>query len=194
MKRRVLPAPREFVLRLGKEPNELKKKLLLVGYLSARLSEKGGTTFLVGGQAVETYTGGVFTTGDIDITTTEAEAAEGLLARLGFTKEGLVWVSARLGAAVHMVASYPGRSLKARTIEVNGYSVKVVGVEDLIVDRLAAAKFWKSERDEEQARALLNTFRKSIDYGYLEKTAAEENVRDLLKRVRGKIGRHRPKG
>jgi predicted nucleotidyltransferase len=93
-----------------------------------------------------------------------------------------------------MVASYPGRSLKARTIEVNGYSVKVVGVEDLIVDRLAAAKFWKSERDEEQARALLNTFRKSIDYGYLEKTAAEENVRDLLKRVRGKIGRHRPKG
>jgi len=171
---------------LGREPNELKKKLLLLGYLSERVSKKGGCIFLVGGEAVETYTGGVFTTGDIDITTTEQQPTEELLAKMGFNKEGMIWVSPRIGMAVHIVASYPRRSLRARTIEVDGYSVKVVGVEDLIVDRLAAAKFWKSERDLEQARAILGSFRDSIDYGYLKGIAAEENVQDYLGRAKRK--------
>ena len=139
MKRRGIPAPRKFASQVAKEPNELKKKLLVVGYLSRRVSEKGAKIFLVGGQAVETYTGGVFTTGDIDITTTDTKATEALLGGLGFAKEGMIWVSDRLGMAVHLVASYPRRSLRARTIEVDGYSVEVIGVEDLIVDRLAAA-------------------------------------------------------
>jgi hypothetical protein len=82
--------------------------------------------------------------------------------------------------AVHLVASYPRRSVRHRTFEVDGYLVKVVGVEDLVIDRLCAAKFWNSERDAEQAKALLDVFRDSIDEGYLEETARAENVHDLL--------------
>jgi hypothetical protein len=191
MKRRRPVAPREFIRRLAGEQNELKRKLLLVGYLSDRLARNKGTIFLVGGQAVETYTGGVFTTGDIDITTTDTQATEVLLLKLGFDKEGIVWVSPRLGMGVHLVASYPRRSLRARTIGVDGYSVRIVGVEDLVVDRLSAAKFWKSERDFEQARALLNTFRDSIDYGYLKAVAREEKVGDYLRRARKRSSRRR---
>jgi hypothetical protein len=189
-----LPAPGEFVRRLKREPNELKKKLLLLGYISARLSKKGGTVFLVGGQAVETYTGGVFTTGDIDITTTDEGGTEALLSKLGFARKGMVWVSPLLGLAVHLVASYPRRSLRARTLEAGGYSIKVVGVEDLIVDRLAAAKFWKSERDMEQARALLSVFRGSVDRGYLQRIAREEVVDDFLERARRGLPRRRHGG
>ena len=189
MKRRGTPAPRKFASQVAKEPNELKKKLLVVGYLSRRVSEKGAKIFLVGGQAVETYTGGVFTTGDIDITTTDTKATEALLGGLGFAKEGMIWVSDRLGMAVHLVASYPRRSLRARTIEVDGYSVEVIGVEDLIVDRLAAAKFWKSERDLEQARVLLNVFRGSIDRDYLAKAAEEAMVEDALGKIKKKGAR-----
>lgn len=177
-------APGRFVAELRREPNELKKKLLLVGYLTERLSKAGETVFLVGGQAVETYTGGVFTTGDIDITTTDRKAAESLLAKMGFSKEGMIWVNARLGIAVHIVGSYPTRSEKSRTIEVGRYSVRIVGVEDLIVDRLAAAKFWHSQRDGEQARALLDTFKNGIDHRYLETRAKEEKVEDVLAEVR----------
>lgn len=186
-----MPAPGRFAIRLAKEENELKKKLLLVGYLSSRLSEKGGKIFLVGGQAVETYTGGVFTTGDVDITTTNYEATEEALSALGFTKIGMIWVNARLGIAVHLVASYPTRSEKARTIEVDGFSVRVVGVEDLIVDRLSAAKFWKSDRDMEQAKALLETFRSSIDFEYLRTTAEKKGIGDSLERASSKRGRRR---
>ena len=94
-----------------------------------------------------------------------------------------------MGLAVHMVASYPRRSLRAKAIDVDGYSVRVVGVEDLIVDRLAAAKFWKSERDGEQAMALLRVFGESIDTDYLNKLAKDEQVHDLLGLARRKAAR-----
>ena len=180
MKKPALPSPAAFSSRLASEPNELRKKMLLLGYVSERMARRNASVFLVGGQAVETYTGGVFTTGDIDITTTDTKETEALLEKLGFVREGMIWVSMRLGMAVHLVASYPRRSVRHRTFEVDGYLVKVVGVEDLVIDRLCAAKFWNSERDAEQAKALLNVFRDSIDEGYLEETARAENVHDLL--------------
>ena len=180
MKKPALPPPAAFSSRLASEPNELRKKMLLLGYVSERMARRNASVFLVGGQAVETYTGGVFTTGDIDITTTDTKETEALLEKLGFVREGMIWVSVRLGMAVHLVASYPRRSVRHRTFEVDGYLVKVVGVEDLVIDRLCAAKFWNSERDAEQAKALLDVFRDSIDEGYLEETARAENVHDLL--------------
>lgn len=181
----------EFARKLKGEPNDLKRKMLLLGYLSAGVSKNGGAVFLVGGQAVETYTGGVFTTGDIDMTTTDRKGTEALLSKLGFSKEGIIWLNPRLGLAVHVVSDYPTRTFRARTIDVEGYQVRVVGVEDLIVDRLAAAKFWKSERDGEQARALLSSFKDSIYYEYLKKTAEKEMVGDYLKGLKEKMARRR---
>jgi hypothetical protein len=189
MKKPALQPPRQFLSRLAREPNELKKKMLLLGYVSALMARRRASVFLVGGQAVETYTGGVFTTGDIDITTTDTVGTEELLSKLGFAREGMIWVSTRLGMAVHLVDSYPRRSLRARTVEVDGYTIKIVGVEDLIIDRLMAAKFWKSERDAEQAKALLNVFRESIDSAYLARLAKDESVYDFLVRARRRAPR-----
>jgi len=50
----------------------------------------------------------------------------------------------------------------------------------LIIDRLAAAKLWKSQVDLEQAKALRKGFRKQIDLPYLRKRAREEKVEDVL--------------
>jgi hypothetical protein len=172
--------PRALVAQLRKETNELKKKMLLVGYLSEQLSRRGAFIFLVGGQAVETYTAGQFTTGDIDITTTDQEATEKLLTQLGFRREGMIWLNERLAIAVHIIGSYPTRTEKVRTVEVGPYKVRVVGVEELVLDRLKAAKFWKSGRDAEQALVLLSGFRNRIDFNYLRKRAKEDGVDDIL--------------
>ncbi len=177
--------PGTILARLRKEPNELKKKLLLLGFISDELSRKGGFLFLVGGQAVETYTAGQFTTGDVDVTTTDEEATENLLSRLGFKKEGMVWLNEKLAIAVHIVGSYPTRTEKIRTVEVGPYLVRIVGVEELIIDRLKAAKFWKSRRDSEQAVVLFNGFRERIDLEYLRKRAREEKVDDVLLPLNG---------
>ncbi len=129
---------------------------------------------------METYTAGQFTTGDVDITTTDRKATEDILARMGFKREGMVWYSEAIGVVVHIVDIFPRRTEKTRVIHVGPYTVRVVGVEDLIVDRLAAAKFWRSQRDAEQAKALFDGFRKQIDIQYLRKRAREENVEDVL--------------
>jgi hypothetical protein len=168
---------------LRKESNDLKKKMLLLGFLSDELSRRADFLFLVGGQAVETYTAGQFTTGDVDVTTTNREATEDLLSRLGFKREGMVWLNEKLAIAIHIVGSYPTRTEKIRTVEVGPYTVRVVGVEELIIDRLKAAKFWKSGRDSEQAVVLFNGFRERIDLEYLRGRAREEKVDDILPEV-----------
>jgi hypothetical protein len=170
----------EIIALLKSEQNELKKKLLLVGYLSEKVSDSGGSIFLVGGQAVETYTAGQFTTGDIDITTTDKERTEKTLEQIRFKKEGMIWLGEPLGLAVHIVSEYPSRSQNVRKIEVGQYMVNIIGVEDLIVDRLAAAKLWKSERDKEQAIVLFKTFANTLDRTYLSRRAEEMGVTDKL--------------
>jgi predicted nucleotidyltransferase len=101
---------------------------------------------------------------------------------MSFTREGMVWLNERLGLAVHIVGDYPTRSEKVRKVDVGSYRVHVIGVEELIIDRLKAAKFWKSERDSEQAVVLLNAFRRTVDIEYLRKRAREENLEDVLPR------------
>jgi predicted nucleotidyltransferase len=81
---------------------------------------------------------------------------------------------------VHIISSYPTRTEKVRTVEVGPYKVRVVGVEELVLDRLKAAKFWKSGRDAEQALVLLSGFRNRIDFNYLRKRAKEDGVDDIL--------------
>lgn len=174
------PRARALISWLKKEPNELKRKMLLVGYLTNRLEKRSESVYLVGGQAVETYTAGQFTTGDVDITTTDRKATEEILVRIGFKRTGIVWLSEPIGIAVHIVGVSPTRSEKARTIHVGPYMVKVVGVEDLIIDRLAAAKHWKSQRDAEQAKVLFEGFRRQLDMRYLRKRARDERVEDIL--------------
>jgi hypothetical protein len=170
---------RDFVSQLKREPNELRRKMLLVGFITKKLDQKKVYVYLVGGQAVETYTAGQFTTGDIDITTTDRNETEGILAQLGFKREGMIWLNRKLGLAVQIVGSYPSRSEKTTTISVGPFKVRVVGPEDLIIDRLVAAKFWKSERDGEQALALINVFKKRLDLPYLRKRGREERVEDM---------------
>ncbi len=149
---------------------------MFLGYLTDRLDRKSQSIYLVGGQAVETYTAGQFTTGDIDITSTDRETTEGILGRMGFKRGGMVWINEALGMAVHIVDMIPNRTEKTRLIRVGPFTVRVVGIEDLIVDRLAAAKLWKSDRDAEQAEALFNAFVRQIDMKYLRKRAGEEKV------------------
>jgi hypothetical protein len=49
-----------FWIRLKSERNEFRRKLLFTGYLFGKLSKLGITSYLVGGQAVQLYTGGQF--------------------------------------------------------------------------------------------------------------------------------------
>jgi hypothetical protein len=170
-----------LIPQLKREPNPQKMKMLLLGYVTDRLEKESQSIYLVGGQAVETYTGGQFLTGDIDITTTDSKATEKILASLGFKQIGMIWLNKELGVAIQIVGSFLTGSLeRTLTIQAGPYNVKVIGVEDLIVDRLAHAKLWKSPGDLEKAKVLYASFKRQIDENYLREIAKKRNVEDFL--------------
>jgi hypothetical protein len=135
----------------------------------------------VGGQAVETYTAGQFPTGDIDVTTSDSATTQKILKSLGFEEIGMIWLNKQLGIAFHIVGDFlPERP---RTMKVGPYTARIVGVEELILDRLSAAKLWNIPADYEKAKVLYDNFEKQIDMDYLRKMAKRKNVEDSLLRI-----------
>ena len=172
---------KSFISRLRKEPNELRKKMLLLGYVTSQLEKKKQSIFLVGGQAVETYTAGQFPTGDIDVTTSDSATTQKVLKSLGFEEIGMIWLNKPLGIAFHIVGYFPPE--RSRTIRIGPYKARIVGVEELILDRLSAAKFWNIPADYEKAKVLYDNFEKQLDKDYLREIAKKKKVDDLLLRI-----------
>lgn len=171
---------------ISQEPSEFKRKLLLVGYIAKRLAERGVETYVVGGEAVEVYTSGQFVTGDVDLVVSDRSKAEELLESLGFTKTSRVWVNEGLNITVDLVGTLLSGSVdKTRTLKLAGYTLKLVGIEDLIVERLYAYKFWKTapQTDLEQALTLLANFTEKIDMGYLNRRASDQQVGEELGKI-----------
>jgi hypothetical protein len=172
---------KSFISRLRKEPNELRKKMLLLGYVTSQLEKKKQSIFLVGGQAVETYTAGQFPTGDIDVTTSDSATTQKVLKSLGFEEIGMIWLNKPLGIAFHIVGHFAPE--RTRIIRIGPYKARIVGVEELILDRLSAAKFWNIPADYEKAKVLYDNFEKQIDKDYLREIAKKKKVDDLLLRI-----------
>ncbi|MFC5703751.1 hypothetical protein ACFPVX_20900 [Cohnella faecalis] len=64
-----------------------------------------------------------------------------------------------------------------RVIKLNtpdGYCY-VIGIEDLILDRLNAAEFWQDTRSLEWARYLMSSQFEGLDFNYLREKANEDN-------------------
>lgn len=134
---------------------------------------------LVGGAAVELYTAGAYTTGDLDFAGEVTPRVARRLHEAGFDKEGRSW---RLGDDVFL--ELPSSSLdpgaRAMRLVVGDRSVLVLGVEELLLDRLAAWKHWGSEIDATNALLLCTQHRRRIDDDRLRRLAVEAGIEDSL--------------
>jgi len=161
------------------------EKFIVLGELNRALKKK---PVLVGGGAAELYSAGHFVTGDIDIFADRDELLP-LLAKMGFSKEGMYFIRGKV--FIHLLGSHIEKRFDDILLKGTGLKVRVISVEDLIVDRLNACKWWRSKVDCEQATHLLNTYRDRLDTGYLEDRAEEEDVRDTLDELRASIAPHK---
>ncbi|KYH37836.1 MAG: hypothetical protein AYL30_006220 [Candidatus Hecatellales archaeon B24] len=173
-----------------KEPSEFKRKILLLGYLVDKLSRNKVEAVIVGGQAVEIYTAGQHTTGDVDLAVSDRGKTEKVLRKLGFRQEGRVWIHLEWNIAVDIVAS----SLvevedknRIRRFKAGPFTLNLYGLEDLIVQRLCSAKYWHYPEDLEQAATLLAAHKDRIDTQYLQRKAEKEKVDDLLQKIKEKL-------
>jgi hypothetical protein len=138
---------------------------------------------LVGGAAVELYTGGAYTTGDYDFVGGVPEPVAAALVEAGFKREGRHWIH----ADAELFVEFPGGAVQAHEktaiLEVGGVSVLTLSPEDLIVDRLAAWQFWRSTTDGASAYLIWKAQARNIERGRLAHLAKRRGVEKGLARL-----------
>jgi hypothetical protein len=176
--------PVEFK-KLVRIENDFKRRLYFTGILTKCLNKEKIRPVVVGGHAVEFYTLGSYTTADIDIVSEGQREIENLLKSWGFKRIDRLWVNVKYDIEVDIVSSTLKGSDYSRISEVTVEDLKVyiIGIEDLIIDRLNAFVWWKSDEDGRWAEQLIKLHRKDIDKRYLIKKAKEAGVVDALERI-----------
>lgn len=171
---------------LGAEPDRLRRRLIALGALTARLAPQAIEPILVGGCALELYTDGGYGTADVDLALPSGPEVDQAFADLGFEKRGRFWVRRELGLYFEAPApaGLPGETAPRTELEIEGLRVVVLGVEDLLVDRLRAWVHWKSDEDGRWAARLAALYARELDWEYLRTRTIESGERAALETLR----------
>lgn len=169
--------------------DETRRKAVFMALLGQELANAGvALPVVVGGLAVELYTFGKYTSDDIDIKADRLHVFR-ILDKLGFEQQQPhTWVSKELSIVVDWLGAdfEQGRSIPDRILNLHTDSgpIMVLPIEDLILDRLAAAKHWKHKASFIWAKYLyeiaIHSENITIDMELLKKYAQEDDVLDLL--------------
>ncbi len=150
--------------------------LRVMATVTSACESRGFLPIVVGEHAVAIYTRGDYATRDIDLVAPDAVGE--VLSSLGFTSRigERHWYHDGLDVAIEV----PSRDLAGATERVvklrldTGGHVYVIGVEDLIVDRLRACVYWGSTVDCEWAERLLAVHRQDLDLCYISEAIDRE--------------------
>jgi hypothetical protein len=184
----------EVLRQIKKIESPLKRQLLTVALVSKLLEERGkDIPIVIGGCALSYYSREVYFTADIDLAYADREALDKILRDIGFKKEGRYWVNEDLKLAIEVpVSVLIGKDSPLEIVELGeGLHCRIIGIEDLIIDRLNACKHWRSEVDCEMVELLIRRYLKEIDWNYLERQVAkpENNTLTELMELKEKIKR-----
>jgi len=175
----------EIIELIRQTESPLKRQLLTVALVSHLLKKKGKEVpIIIGGLALSYYTREVYFTADIDLAYSDREALDEVLREIEFEKKGRYWVSEDLKIAIEVPVGVLAEEDSPLEIVELGPELQcqIIGIEDLIIDRLNACKHWKSETDCEMAELLVVRYLKELDWDYLEERAKRpEN--DVLKEM-----------
>lgn len=166
---------REEFVRFVSVPHRLERHLRAAAAITRALAPVRLTPVVVGGSAVEFYTRGAYTTADLDLVLPGLQEAAEALERLGFARQGASFVHPEVPLVVDLPpAPLAGDPSRLSVVEVEGLPVYLIGIEDLVADRLRAAAYWHDEGSREWAVQLMAAYWDELDWEYLGRLAASE--------------------
>ena len=177
---------RQRIDALANEPDRMRRRLVALAVLTARLAPERIEPILVGGCALEVYTDGGYSTADVDLALPHGPTVDRAFADLGFEKRGRLWVRMELDLVFEAPApaGLPGETAPRTELTIDGLRFVVLGVEDLLIDRLRAWVHWRSEEDGRWAARLVALYRDELDWSYLRsKVEAKDSERAALERL-----------
>lgn len=159
----------------------LKRRLRVLAVITEALKPDHVHPILVGGCAVEFYTFGGYSTGDVDIVASDRRRLGELLTELGFAQEGRFWYREDLEIAIECPdEDLAGSRDRVVEVEVGDLSCFVIGIEDLLTDRLNGYVHWQWEDDRRWVKEMIRQHRADIDWEYLRTRSAEEGTLSAL--------------
>ncbi len=172
-------------------PEGVRRTAVLVAWVQGIYGVDDPKPILVGGAAVELYTGGAYTTGDLDFVGSVPATVAKALAEAGFERRGRHWIHDPGQIFLEFPASGLDWGEEAITLEVEGERIVVVEPEALVADRLAAWQVWESPQD--GVNAWLIARGRSLDFQRIEAlagargvSAAAARLAEILERWRGR--------
>jgi predicted nucleotidyltransferase len=164
------------------------RRLYFAAILAKYAAKRGGTFVIVGGHAVEFYTRGHYATADADLLTPDKAPLAQLLIEWGFELEGRVYWHADLELVVDLIdARIPGDPERVVDVGIRGLTVRILPVEEVIIDRLNAGVHWDSPNDIRWTAAVCRANRARLDWDYLRRRAQEEQTSDALETLRREV-------
>jgi hypothetical protein len=181
--------------------NDFEREYAFLALLSREVEKQtGARPIIVGGMAVEIYTFGGYVSEDIDLLG-PYEVIDEILMDFGFEKlpdkrnyahQKLSLYIEWQGHSLDRAQDDPSRVEEVAASEAdaqNGLFIRVIGWEDIVIDRLCHYK-WYGDRDSKRwAESILESFRsvkgENMDVGYLRDKAQRPNmdVLDVLESI-----------
>ena len=167
-----------------------RKTAALVQWVQGLYRREKDRPVLVGGAAVELFTGGAYLPGDLDLVGSVTPTVASAFKQCGFTREGRHWFHEK----EHLFLEFPSPTLRkdeeARERVFGDCSVRIISSEDLIADRLAAWVLLRSAIDGINAFLLYRAVEAELDLRRLEGRAVSQNVYSALDSVRKLFSDH----
>jgi hypothetical protein len=157
---------RALLERAAHERERLKRHLLVAAAVREVLSDD---PIVVGGTAEEYWTAAEYHPTDLDLCAALTDQDRSALARLGFRRLGRHWQHPGIQVAIE----FPDARIdgdETRTVEVNvgAGSARIIGLDDLYIDRLTQSTVTKHEGIEFQsALAVVAAAHDQIDWTYV---------------------------
>lgn len=188
-KRRLdFPRKTEYTLdKVGTIERGFQRTIHIMSILTPEFEKTGVTPVIIGGSAVEFYTRNWYATGDIDlaIDITREGVIENIMEKHRFKHSGRMWIREDLSLYVEFPGDVDDLDMdKVARVDTDWGHAYVIGLEDIIFDRIEAAEHWKSESDREQAVRIASVFYDDIDWPYLTDRCRAAQSEKMLKSVR----------
>lgn len=166
----------------------LRRRIFIVAILTEALKPSQVRPILVGGGAVEFYTFGGYATADVDLVISNRRLLGQMLEKLNFIPDGRFWYREDLNVVIECPDEVLAGDLdRVLEVEIEGMICTVIGIEDLIVDRLNSYVYWAYEDDKRWVCQLIASQGSQLDMDYLLSRLDEEKTRQTFEKILDEI-------
>ncbi len=174
---------------------KLERQLYVAAAISGSFEEEGIYAVLVGGTVVEYYTAGGYTAADIDMVLPplEKKEIERVMQELGFERfeDYRHWLHPKIPVPVEFppgplqIGHLPIQEVNE--IEIGKIKLKILRVEDILLDRLVMAQEWKDLQAQAQSEMLMDAHYVEMDWPYVHQKASQLGILKLLQKVQKRV-------